>query len=183
MELVFEETLAMRLKGNDNYMKREMLQPKTPWNFTGALGDCPGCSRCTQCRYKAQAREVMDKYAEKVLNRRVSGETKDRVEARHQNNQANTKHFYAKFGHLNAFVHHRPEFIDQLDAFLSGQRCVELHADVGSHTQFLSFEFHQLSPDRFVQDASIQLQLAPCDKFLLHKRQILFCQREDRYLP
>lgn len=98
MELTFPATLDMRLKGNANNMKRQTLAPRIAWNFTGKLEECPGCSRCNQCKYKILAREVMDKMAEKVLNRRETN--KDGIKKRMRENVQKTENFYKKFGYL-----------------------------------------------------------------------------------
>lgn len=96
MELVFHETLKMRLAGNKNALK---ALAKEPWNaFTGDFKECPGCSRCIQCRYKDKARRVTDAYAERVLNRRETN--LDGIKRRQTENEEKTEEFYKKFGHL-----------------------------------------------------------------------------------
>lgn len=62
MELLFPETLDIRISANKNIQKKEAAAKKDVWTFSGPLFDCPGCGgRCNICKYKTLAKEVMDK--------------------------------------------------------------------------------------------------------------------------
>lgn len=81
-----------------NSMKRDMNAPLKMWNYSGELVDCPGCSRCNQCRYKIESQKVINSMTEKVLNKKETN--KDEIEARKIDNDERRDGFAKKFGIL-----------------------------------------------------------------------------------
>lgn len=69
MELLFPETLDIRISANKTIQNAKTSGKKAEWKFGGSLFDCTkafsgGCgAKCNLCEYKASAKKMIDHFS------------------------------------------------------------------------------------------------------------------------
>jgi len=128
MELLFPETLDIRISANKNIQSKKTSGKKEEWKFGGGLFDCTkafsgGCgAKCNLCEYKAAAKKMIDHFSQPIKTKHVKA---DDVLDRQEEINKRDDLFAKKFGILKKasvlYFYDRPN-----DAFSNIRRAAEI---------------------------------------------------------